>query len=147
MERKSIEELPDLLRDIVDEVMIISKKSVSNYYKYNVGAAIVDNEYGCFLGANWEPANGDSTCAEVGAISSYLLSERKPISYVITYGRAEERDLDNEKFCSPCGRCRQRLVDFCNKDTVYISVNETGKEVKIFNMEELLPNSFGVENL
>lgn len=147
MERKNIDELPDLVRDVIDEVIIISKKSVSNYYKYNVGAALVDNENGCFLGANWEPANGDSTCAEVGAISSYLLSERKPISYVVCFGKAEERDPNGENFCTPCGRCRQRLKDFCSNDTVFISVNETGKEVKIFNMEELLPNSFGAENL
>ena len=36
MERKPVEELPDLMRDIVDELIVMSKKSVSQYYKYNV---------------------------------------------------------------------------------------------------------------
>ena len=129
MERKSVEELPDLMRDIIDELIVISKKSVSNYYNYNVSAAIIDENSECFLGVNWEPANGDSTCAEVGAISSYLLSERSPIKYVVTFGKPENRDLNAENFCTPCGRCRQRLKDFCNKDTVFIAINETGKEV------------------
>lgn len=147
MERKNVDELPDLMRDIIDELIVVSKKSVSEYYKYNVSAGIIDEGSECFLGVNWEPANGDSTCAEVGAISSYLLSERKPIKYVVTFGKPSERDLNSENFCTPCGRCRQRLKDFCNKDTVFIAVNETGKEVEIFEMEELLPNSFGAENL
>ena len=147
MERKSVEELPDLVRDVVDEVIIVSKKSMSEAYKYNVGAALVDVDNNCFFGINWVPANWDSTCAEVGAISSYLLSERKPVSYVVTYGWAQDRDPNPENFCTPCGRCRQKLKDFCGNDTVFISVNETGKEVKIFNMDELLPNSFGAENL
>lgn len=147
MERKLVEELPDLMRDIIDELIVISKKSVSEYYKYNVGAAIIDGNSECFLGVNWEPANGDSTCAEVGAISSYLLSERSPIKYVVTFGKPESRDPNADNFCTPCGRCRQRLKDFCNKDTVFIAINETGNEVKIFDMEELLPNSFGAENL
>ena len=147
MERKSVEELPDLMRDIIDELIVISKKSVSEYYNYNVSAAIIDENSECFLGVNWEPANGDATCAEVGAISSYLLSERSPIKYVVTFGKPENRDLNAENFCTPCGRCRQRLKDFCNKDTVFIAINETGTEVKIFDMEELLPNSFGAENL
>ena len=147
MERKPVEELPDLMRDIVAELIVMSKKSASQYYKYNVCAAIIDENSECFLGVNWEPANGDTTCAEVGAISSYLLSERSPIKYVLTFGKPEERDLNEENFCTPCGRCRQRLKDFCNKGTVFIAINETGKEVKIFDMDELLPNSFGAENL
>ena len=48
MERKSVEELPDLMRDIVDELIVISKKSVSNYYNYNVSAAIIDENSECF---------------------------------------------------------------------------------------------------
>lgn len=147
MEVKKVNELPDLIQDVIDELVIMSKKSVSPYYKYNVSAAIIDENDECFVGTNWEPANGDTTCAEVGAISAYLLSERKHIDYVITFGRPEERDLNEENYCTPCGRCRQRLKDFVSKDTVFIGVNETGKEVKVFSMDELLPNSFGAENL
>ena len=34
-----------------------------------------------------------------------------------------------------------------NKDTIIVGVNETGDEVKKFTLEELLPYSFGAENL
>ena len=140
-------ELPDLLQDAVNKAIITSKKSVSNYYNYNVCAIIIDEAGSEFVGVNWEPANGSTVCAEVGAISTYLLSERKKITHIITFGCPSERDPNKDNFCTPCGSCRQRLNDFCSKDTIILGVNETGNEVKEFSLEELLPYSFGAENL
>lgn len=147
MEQILVCELPDLLKDAVDKAIIISKKSVSNYYHYNVCAVIIDEDCNEFIGVNWEPANGATVCAETSAMSSYILSERKKIKYIITFGCPEERDPNKEVFCTPCGSCRQRLNDFCSKDTAILGVNETGNEVRKFTLEELLPHSFGAANL
>lgn len=147
MERIKVDKLPDLLKDAVDKAVITSKKSVSNYYHYNVCAVIIDEEGNEFAGVNWEPSNGATVCGETSAMSQYLMSKRQKITHVITYGCPEERDPSKENFCTPCGSCRQRLNDFCSKDTVIIGVNETGDEVKKFTLEELLPHSFGAENL
>jgi len=147
MEQLRVEELPDLLQDAVNKAIITSKKSVSNYYHYNVCAVIIDENGNEFVGVNWEPANGATVCGEVGALSSYMLSERNKITHVITFGCPEERDPDKSNFCTPCGSCRQRLSDFCAKDTTILGVNETGNEVRKFTLEELLPYSFGAENL
>lgn len=147
MKQIKVCELPDLLKDAVDKAIITSKKSVSNYYHYNVCAVIIDEAGNEFRGVNWEPANGATVCGETSAISQYLLSERKKITHIITFGCPEERDPNNDIFCTPCGSCRQRLNDFCSKDTIILGVNETGNEVKEFTLEELLPYSFGSENL
>lgn len=147
MEQLKVCELPELLKDAVDKAIITSKKSVSNYYKYNVSAIIIDEDGNEFVGVNWEPANGSTVCAETGAISQYVLSEKKNINYIITFGFPSERDPNKENFCTPCGSCRQRLNDFCSKATAVLGVNETGDEVKKFTLEELLPHSFGAENL
>ena len=76
-----------------------------------------------------------------------LVTKYGKITNIITFGCSEERDPNKDNFCTPCGSCRQRLNDFCSKDTVIIGVNETGDEVKKFMLEELLPHSFGAENL
>lgn len=147
MEKIKVCELPDLLKDAVEKAIILSKKSISNYYHYNVSAVLIDEIGNGFIGVNWEPANGATVCAETSAMSQYILSERKKIKYIITFGCPEERDPNKDNFCTPCGSCRQRLNDFCDKDTIILGVNEMGDEVKKFTLEELLPHSFGAENL
>ena len=147
MEKIKVCELPDLLKDAVDKALSTSTKSGSPYYHYKVCAIIIDDVGNEVVGVNWEPANGATICGETSAMSCYLLSERKKITHIITFGCPEERDPSRDNFCTPCGSCRQRLSDFCLKETVVLGVNETGDEVKQFTLEELLPYSFGAENL
>ena len=108
---------------------------------------VIDEKGNKFAGVNWEPANGDSTCGEVGAISNYVLSDRLPIKYILTYGYPKNTLAREDSFCTPCGRCRQRLLDYVNKDTICYGINETGTQVKEFAFDELLPHSFSSANL
>ncbi len=48
--------------------------------------------------------------------------------------------------CSPCGGCRQRLREFASLD-VNIHMCNTKEHIKTSTLEELLPDSFGPENL
>lgn len=47
---------------------------------------------------------------------------------------------------SPCGACRQVIREFSDNDTVIILTNKD-KKYKITSLEELLPHSFGPEDL
>lgn len=147
MKQLQISELSKELQDTIKLVEEISKKADSKYYMYNVCAMIVDEAGNKFVGVNWEPANGDSTCGEVGAISNYVLSDRLPIKYIITYGYPKKTKAREDSFCTPCGRCRQRLNDYANKYTICYGINETATQVREFIFEELLPYSFGAANL
>lgn len=147
MKQLQINELPDELQNAIGKVKETARKADSKYYFYNVCAMIIDESGYQYVGVNWEPANGDSTCGEVGAISNYILSDRLPIKYVITYGYPKNTSAREEKFCTPCGRCRQRLLDYISKDTICYGINETATQVKEFLFEELLPHSFSSENL
>ena len=48
--------------------------------------------------------------------------------------------------CSPCGGCRQRLREFASLDVKLHMCNMNG-HLKTSTLEELLPDSFGPENL
>ena len=135
------------VREALDRAVYLSNKAVSPYYNYHVCAILIDEDGNFFEGVNWEPVNGATICGEVGAISSYLLSERKKIEYVVTYGTPVGKEQRNDTFCTPCGSCRQRLSEFCSKDTSVLGMNETGDAVRKFTLEELLPHSFNAENL
>ena len=135
------------VREALDRAVNLSEKAVSPYYNYHVCAILIDEEGNFFEGVNWEPVNGATICGEVGAISSYLFSDRKKIQYIVTYGTPVGKEPRNDVFCTPCGSCRQRLSEFCNKDTIVLGMNETGDRVRKFTLEELLPHSFNAENL
>ena len=51
-----------------------------------------------------------------------------------------------ELLCSPWGGCRQRLREFASLDTKIHMCNEKG-HMKTSTLAELLPDSFGPENL
>ena len=147
MQQLQISELSEELQEAIKLVKETAKKADSKYYEYNVCAMIIDEKSNKFLGVNWEPANGDSTCGEVGAISNYVLSDKLPIKYVLTYGYPKKIQRREDKFCTPCGRCRQRLLDYVDKNTICYGINETATQVKEFTFDELLPNSFSSANL
>ena len=110
------------------------------YSKFKVGAAILDENDNYHVGCNVENAAYPiGNCAEASAISSMIISKgTKIIAIAVTgYGNM---------LCTPCGGCRQRIREFASLNTPIIIGNEK-KIQKIFTLKELLPYSFGPENL
>ena len=110
------------------------------YSKFKVGAAILDENDNYHVGCNVENAAYPiGNCAEASAISSMIISKgTKIIAIAVTgYGNM---------LCTPCGGCRQRIREFASLNTPIIIGNEK-KIQKIFTLNDLLPYSFGSENL
>ena len=110
------------------------------YSKFKVGAAILDENDNYHVGCNVENAAYPiGNCAEASAISSMIISKgTKIIAIAVTgYGNM---------LCTPCGGCRQRIREFASLNTPIIIGNEK-KIQKIFTLNDLLPYSFGPENL
>ena len=111
------------------------------YSNYHVGACVLtkDNKY--FIGANIENASyGLTNCAERNAIfqaysNGYRKEEIQAIAIV----------SDGKTLATPCGACRQVLVELLERDTPIILSNHIIE--KITNIEELLPMSFTEEDL
>jgi cytidine deaminase len=49
--------------------------------------------------------------------------------------------------CTPCGGCRQKIREFAAADVKIHCCTESGELIQTFTLEELLPFSFGPENL
>jgi len=49
--------------------------------------------------------------------------------------------------CAPCGGCRQKLREFGRPDLLVRMVDAEGREVLRRTLAELLPDSFGPENI
>ena len=118
----------------------VMQKAYAPYSKFKVGAAIYDENGNYHVGCNVENAAYPiGNCAEASAISAMIASNGNKIIAISVTGYG---DL----LCTPCGGCRQRIREFSSLNIPIIIGNE--KEIKkIFRLEELLPFSFGPENL
>ena len=110
------------------------------YSKFKVGAALLTSNNKIFAGCNVENAAYPQTqCAEASAIGNMISQGEKKIIEVLVIG-------SGNLLCSPCGGCRQRLREFADLKTPIHMCNTEGIQ-KTLNLEELLPESFGPENL
>lgn len=110
----------------------------SNYY---VGACVKTKDGKYFIGANVENASyGLTNCAERNAIfQTYSQGYRKEdIEAIAIVSRGKT-------LATPCGACRQVLVELLNGNTPILLSN--GEEEMITNIEELLPMSFTSDDL
>ncbi|MFP5488430.1 MAG: cytidine deaminase family protein, partial [Acidimicrobiia bacterium] len=53
---------------------------------------------------------------------------------------------DGDALSTPCGGCRQKIREFATVDTVIHAAGPEGIR-RTYSMAELLPDSFGPENL
>lgn len=119
--------------------------SYSPYSNFKVGAALLSKSGKIFGGCNIENASyGPSNCAERTAIFKAVSEGEKEFEAICITGGPNGNVKD---FCPPCGVCRQVMSEFCDRDFKIIlskSKNPLENDVKIFTLEELLPESFSL---
>ena len=115
-------------------------KAYAPYSGFSVGAAILDEHGAVHTGANIEnAAYPQGFCAEASAISALIMSGGQRIQKIAVAGRGEI-------LCTPCGGCRQKIREFGTAETQILICDETGLR-QSFTLDELLPHSFGPDNL
>lgn len=110
------------------------------YSHFTVGAAILTASGELYSGCNVENASyPEGTCAEAGAIAAMVRDGETQIKEIYVMG-------EGDALVTPCGGCRQRIREFSSVDTVIHICGPEGVR-KSLTMNELLPFSFGPENL
>ena len=110
------------------------------YSKFAVGAALQDEQGRIHAGCNVEnAAYPQGLCAEAVALGHLVLAGGRRITAVAVVG-------EGTGLVTPCGGCRQKLREFAG-DAVPIIVGDMTRQRARFTLGELLPSSFGPENL
>ena len=110
------------------------------YSNFKVGAALLVENDSIVVGCNVEnAAYPQSQCAEASAIGNLVSQGFSKIKEVVVIG-------SGSLLCSHCGGCRQRLREFASLETPIHMWNSDG-HLKTSTLKELLPDSFGPENL
>ncbi|WP_308638864.1 cytidine deaminase [Paenibacillus silvisoli] len=112
------------------------------YSNFRVGAALLDAEGGVHFGCNVENAAYSPTnCAERTALFRAIADGHQAGSFEAI---AVVGDTDGP--ITPCGVCRQVLVELCPPDMPVIMSNMKG-DWRVATVAELLPGAFSSNDL
>lgn len=125
---------PELNKELIELSIAARKKSYSPYSKFAVGAALRCVDGTVYTGCNVENASyGLAICAERVAICKAVSEGHQEFSAIA---------IAASPLASPCGACRQFIVEF-GKDIHVISVNaDVSTEIREWKSGELIPESF-----
>ena len=126
---------------MLENLKKIVKNAYSPYYKFKVACIVIMKDGKMFYGVNVENANGTSICAERNAIASAIAHGYKKGDFDKLYIYFE-----NGLHGTPCFACRQVILEFFDKNSKIISINEQGIE-KDYTIEMLCPYPFDNEDL
>ncbi len=108
------------------------------YSNFKVGAALLTEDGKVFTGCNIECASyGGTNCAERTAVFKAVSEGYKKYKAIAVVGGSHE-------YTYPCGICRQVLNEFAPDIDVIL---DNHGQLKVINLRELLPYSFGPESL
>lgn len=131
---------------LIDMAFEARKLAYAPYSKFKVGAALLGKNGVVYKGCNVENASYPATnCAERTAFFSAVSEGQKEFEAIAIVGGNEA--VQELEFCAPCGICRQVMREFCDPVKFEIVLARSKTDYKVFTLEELLPMSFGPENL
>lgn len=132
-------------RVLFKEAVAAREKAYTPYSQFQVGAALLAKSGKIYHGCNVENAAYTPTnCAERTAFFKAVSEgEREFVAIAIAAGPKGGELAET----SPCGVCRQVMMEFCNPESFRIIIGTESEHLKVYTLKELLPLGFGPKNL
>lgn len=152
-------EYPAVVQRLASEAVRVSSNAYAPYSLFTVGAALLHeesngtDEVSITAGCNYENCVYQSSCAERCAILTANAQGKRCASAIAVYGRSIKADVPNPPFdalCTPCGVCRQFLVEISQLselDLDIVLVSFDTKHAKVVKLSTMLPENFGPKDL
>ena len=120
-------------KDLIAAAKKYRENAYAPYSKFKVGAAVLTKKGNIYGGCNIENSSFPITnCAERTAIFKAVSEGEQEFAAIALIA-------DTPGPCSPCGACRQVMVEF--KIPRIIMANMKG-DVKVVTLEEIMPYAF-----
>ncbi|MCK5922154.1 MAG: cytidine deaminase [Methylococcales bacterium] len=127
----------DQKQTLIFEACKCRQNAYAPYSNYKVGAALLTANGNIITGINVENASyGLSNCAERTAVFKMVASGEQSILAIA---------VCTENSGSPCGACRQVLIEFASDIPVYLC--DPHGNTRETSLHKLLPDHFGPEHL
>lgn len=121
-------------------------RAYAPYSRFKVGCAVESVEGEVVTGANMENACYRlGICAEQSALAA--AQQKFGLDKVMRIGVAGG---NSSKVCTPCGGCRQAILEaaqLSNRNIEVVCASGDGSVLERYGIEELMPRGFGPSNL
>lgn len=118
---------------LIKEAEAAREKAIAPYSGFRVGAALLAVSGDIYKGCNIEnPSLMMSVCAEKTAILKALTTGEKVFKAMAIVS-------SDDKYCFPCGACRQMIFEFAGNIEIFLAAAEG---IRKYSIAELLPHSF-----
>lgn len=140
-------------QELVERARAAALKAYAPYSRFHVGCAIESVDGEVVTGANMENACYRlGVCAEQSALTAAqaAFGLHKVARIAVAGGRIEDDALAGEGAVTPCGGCRQAILEAaqlsgCNVEI--LCANGDGGKVERHTIGTLIPHGFGPANL
>jgi cytidine deaminase len=150
LEYDSVEELPPTDRELLEHAKLAADSAYAPYSHYKVGAAVRMGNGKIITGSNQENmAFPSGLCAERVALFA-ATSANPGVAVKAIAITAKSLQFPVEKPVTPCGSCRQAIIEYEMLHPGKIRIilmGETGKILTIEGMDTMLPLSFKEDGL
>ena len=129
-------------RELISLAEDARSRAYAPYSGFAVGAALLAADGRVFVGCNVENGSYSATiCAERVAFGAAIAAGCREFEKIaIVGGNASETP---DRFCMPCGVCRQVMSEFCKSDFEILVWN--GETMCTYRLDALLPSAFELE--
>jgi len=149
MKRTSFAKLSRHSQELLEAAHAAMEGAYNPYSNFFVGAALRASNGEIISGSNFENASYSvAVCAERSAIVRASAMGCKTFSRIAVIGRGARSP--SKSIVSPCGVCRQMLMEsaqLSNRNIEVIMSSSDMKSIVVATIRELLPLGFGPHNL
>lgn len=125
---------------LIRRAMEVREKAYAPYSSFKVGAALLGKSGNVYVGCNVEnAAYGPSNCAERTAFFTAIAQGETDFQAIAIVGGKEVI----EEYVTPCGVCRQVMMEFCDPQSFIIIIAKSETDYKKYTLEQLFPKGFG----
>lgn len=139
--------------ELIEKARAAALRAYAPYSGFSVGCAIESVDGEVVTGANMENACYRlGLCAEQSALTTaqHAFGLDKVARLAVAGGDGSGASLAGEMVCTPCGGCRQALLEaaqLSGRDIEILCASGDGSRVERHRISTLIPHGFGPANL
>ena len=135
----------DIISRLIDQAVEGMSHAYTPYSRFRVGAALLTESGKIYTGCNIENAAYTPTnCAERTAFFKAVSEGERHFTAICIVGGKDGKLTD---YTSPCGVCRQVMMEFGEPERFKIILAIDHEHYRIYTLKELLPEGFGPARL
>ncbi|MBF6228513.1 hypothetical protein IU470_25825 [Nocardia abscessus] len=132
------------LEEIASYMILRAKRLIENHYleeRHQIGAVVLDLNGSYHDGIHLEAMIGRaSSCAEASALANAVMAGARGLSMAVAVRHPKPSEAGQiPKIVSPCGLCRELLLDYAPDVLVVLQANEG---FQIVRLADILPHKY-----